>query len=226
MTGGQSLYFEPETTAADVDAWLAGHKPTRGGYGHDWIHVRDRVTAAPTPDPARNLDGRYRERAVIVGERYMAAWDAQGSTSSKGQALFATFIEESSTLARQYDQRSGKWTVYVGVDDVDEVWARVVRAMALPDGSLRGVAYAAKTGARPGGDGYGGQCAVLVYVRDAFDLVNVKTCLLGLIDATGREIGGFKLDTATAAQVKRPAGSSSQLLTSLCAPARSLGQSR
>ena len=53
-------------------------------------------------------------------------------------------------------------------------------------------------------------------MRDAFNLDNVKACLLGLIDATGREVGGFKLDATTAAKVKRVAGSGSQLLTSLC----------
>lgn len=159
------LRFDGASTVDDVEAWLAAHKPTRRGYTEPWIYVHDRFTPPPTPDPTRNLDGRYRERAQAISERYMTAWEtrrASGTISkAAGLALLATFLDDASALSREYDVRTGKWSIYVGVSEADEVWAKVVRAMALPGGPLRGLAHAAKTGARPGEDGYGGQCTVL-----------------------------------------------------------------
>ena len=80
------LRFDGPSTADDVEAWLEAHKPTRGGYSEAWIYVHDRLTPPPAPDPTRNLDGRYRERAQAIGERYMSAWEVRRAAGTISKA--------------------------------------------------------------------------------------------------------------------------------------------
>ncbi|SGZ13095.1 BQ5605_C028g10548 [Microbotryum silenes-dioicae] len=108
----------------------------------------------------------------------------------------AKFNDQVAALAKKYNVLTGKWLLYPTADNVDAIWAKVVNAIAKPDGALAktGIVHTAKVSTHAEeGQGY----VICIYCDDSWDRDGVGKAFKCLVRELGLVSSAYKSDANT-----------------------------
>ncbi|GAA5972119.1 hypothetical protein JCM11641_002505 [Rhodosporidiobolus odoratus] len=138
----------------------------------------------------------------------------QGIKSQKElrEAEYEKFNTAVEKLAMKHKILTGKWLFYSSSDIIDFTWSKIVKALALPEGSLAktGSVHTAKVSSTASN---GEQSVICVYCDDSWDREGVEKAFRALVHEEGLVSSAYKCDANTLLGIdsKHPSGIRSSL---------------
>ncbi|KDE04680.1 hypothetical protein MVLG_04904 [Microbotryum lychnidis-dioicae p1A1 Lamole] len=215
MDSRPDMLVGPKT---DTDEFLQRVKPSANnttGFPWYWVCIprsKDDKEDALKPAEEQSFESRvdFMEQGQVLVDKLTkdckhiaetAPVRGNKKTGAKSQKELreiehAKFNDQVAALAKKYNVLTGKWLLYPTADNVDAIWAKVVNAIAKPDGALAktGIVHTAKVSTHAEeGQGY----VICIYCDDSWDRDGVGKAFKCLVRELGLVSSAYKSDANT-----------------------------